>query len=104
MKKYACNRLYYSLDKSLSPSVVCLNDRGEVLSFSLLKNELDATEWIGGVIVLSQSKDLKLDKDFHHFLLSSFISEDGCLYAWHISEFDFTKEDFSLKSTLKRLG
>lgn len=102
MRKYACNRLYYSSDKYLSPAVVDLDDTGCVISFALLENEQAATKWIGGIIVLSEDNDLRMKKDFHHFLLMSKTSREA-IYAWHISDFDFDKENFSSNSILKRL-
>ena len=103
MKKYACNRLYLSSNEYLSPSVVCLDDEGCVISFALLKDELDATEWIGGVVILSEVKDITFEQNFHQLLQKSSASPNALLYAWHISNFDFNKEEFSSISTLKRL-
>ena len=57
MKNYACHRLYDSPDHYSGQSVVTLDECGQVVSYVPLTNELPATEWIGGVILLSDKQE-----------------------------------------------
>lgn len=101
MKKYACNRLYVD-GRYLSQAVVALNEKGEVESYSSFSEEMSETEWIGGVILLSCKKGRVQSNDFHHFK-EQMTSSEQLIYAWHISNFDFEKEDFTPQSIICRL-
>lgn len=101
MKKYACNRLYVD-DRYLSQAVVVINDNGEVESYSSFSEEMPETEWIGGVILLSCIKDRVQCDGFHHFR-KQMTNAKQCVYAWHISHFDFQKEEFTPQSIIHRL-
>lgn len=101
MKKYACNRLYVD-DRCLSQAVVVIDERGEVESYSSFSEEISGTEWIGGVIILSCRKEKIQYNDFRHFR-KQMTSAKQDVYAWHISNFDFQKEEFTSQSIIRRL-
>ena len=102
MRKFACNRLYISDIECLSQSVVSVDESGNVLGYAPLKEEQAATEWIGGVIVLSGEKELVLAGDFKT-LLEHLTHAKLHTYAWHISDFDFLKQKLTDRSIVKRL-
>lgn len=49
MRRFACHYLYVSADGCYSKYVVELEDSGRVRAYFPLKEELSATQWIGGV-------------------------------------------------------
>lgn len=102
MKKYACNRLYLSADRYVSLSAITLDEEGKVEGHSPLTEETPATEWIGGVVVLSDKETLGQRTDFRTFL-HDMTSAKQLPYAWHISGFDFLKEEFTPQSVIRRL-
>lgn len=53
MRRFACHYLYVSADGCYSKYVVELEDSGRVRAYFPLKEELSATQWIGGVIIIS---------------------------------------------------
>ena len=102
MKKYACNRLYVSYNRYVSQSVVSIDEEGKVSGYSSLVEETASTEWIGGVIFLSDKERLASSSGFK--ALAQEITEGGCAtYAWHISNFDFQQEELTLDSIIRRL-
>lgn len=104
IKNFACHKLYWNIDSFQGQSVVSVNDRGEVISFQLLDEEIRHTEWIGGVIILSPMIELSMARDFKTLLNDAFREKnDSHLYAWHVSHFDFTNENISSQSTLRKL-
>lgn len=102
MKKYACHRLYDTCSHYHSRSVVCINDEGKVEGFLPLAEEMPATEWIGGVIFLSGKAELSSAGKFKE-LLHSMVGAKQPLYAWHISGFDFIREELVAESRIRRL-
>ena len=52
MRRFACHYLYVSADGCYSKYVVELEDSGRVRAYFPLKEELSATQWIGGVIII----------------------------------------------------
>lgn len=104
IKNFACHKLYWNIDSFQEQSVVRVNGRGEVLSFQLLDEEIRHTEWIGGVIILSPMIELSMVSDFKTLLQDAYREEKvSPLYAWHVSHFDFTKEDINPQSILRKL-
>ena len=101
IKRYACNRLYVG-EKVLLQSVVEINDKGWVECYMPLTQETPATEWIGGVIILSGNQELPLPSDFKSILQES-VGEEKPMYAWHISNFDFQQEALTSASIIRRL-
>lgn len=57
MKRFACQRLYLSPDTYFIRYVVELGNNGKIQSYYPLEEEIYATQWIGGVIVLSREEN-----------------------------------------------
>lgn len=104
MKKFACHRVYKAPNSFQGQSVISINDKGEVVSCSLLTNETHYTEWIGGIVVLSSNDELFLNNNFSYFMHMNCSQVQNCpVFAWHISPFDFEKEDCLPQSRLRKL-
>ena len=103
-KRYACHRVYDGCNHYHPQSVVTVTEKGEVLECASLTHETPFTEWIGGVIILSPMIELSMARDFKTLLNNAFREKnDSHLYAWHVSHFDFTKEDINPQSILRKL-
>lgn len=102
-KKYACHRVYDGCNHYRKQSVVSVSSHGEVLSVSPLSVETSSTEWIGGIIILSDLMEIPLSNDFHTLLYQLTAQAQPPLYAWHVSDFDFQQEDISRQSIIRRL-
>ena len=102
MKKYACNRLYRASEEWMPQSVVTINERGEVERIAPLIEETSATEWLGGIIILSDKKIMPSQLKFND-LLDYLTPVEMPLYAWHISDFDFQQEKMTSRSVIRRL-
>jgi hypothetical protein len=102
MKKYACNRLYKAPGEWMSQSVVSINDRGEVEGYVPLVDETSATEWLGGIVILSDKDALPSKMNFNE-LVNYLAPEKKSVFAWHISEFDFQQETLTSRSIIRRL-
>ena len=102
MKKYACNRLYRASEEWMPQSVVTINERGEVESIAPLLEETSATEWLGGIIILSDKETLPSRLKFND-LLDYLTPVEMPLYAWHISDFDFQQKEMTSRSVIRRL-
>lgn len=102
MKKYGCHRLYISYNQFLRQSVVTIDDRGKVVHYAPLEEEIHSTEWLGGIIILSESPHLFTDNIQEWFERQSGPTS-GSIYAWHLSNFDFEKECITPQSILRRL-
>ena len=102
MKKYACNRLYRASEEWMPQSVVTINERGEVERVAPLLEETSATEWLGGIIILSDKKIMPSQLKFND-LLDYLTPVEMPLYAWHISDFDFQQEEMTSRSVIRRL-
>lgn len=104
VKKFACHRIYQSADSYQGQSVVSINTKVEVVSFSLFDSEACHTEWIGGAVLLSNKSELYIEKDFSLLLSTAFPIEDKYpLYAWHLSPFDFENETLLPQCVLRKL-
>ena len=71
MRRFACQRLYLSPDTYFIRYVVELGNNGKIQSYYPLEEEIYATQWIGGVIVLSARRKLEPimpEKNFKTFL------------------------------------
>ena len=102
MKKYACNRLYRASDEWMPQSVVTINEKGEVERIAPLLEETSATEWLGGIIILSDKKIMPSQLKFNDFL-DYLTPVEMPLYAWHISDFDFQQNELTSRSVIRRL-
>ena len=103
MKKYACHRLYKSLDHYDGRSFVALNNEGVVMETGPLMEEMAATEWIGGVIILSEKSKISCDGDVRAKFCSLLSGDAPAIYAWHISTFDFQQGEPFPESIIRRL-
>ena len=102
-KNYACHRVYDSYNHYESQSVVAISDKGEVIGCRPLMHETSFTEWIGGVIVLSHQREIPTYTDFKTMLGEITHQGQAPLYAWHIAGFDFTQEELTPQSIIRRL-
>lgn len=107
MRRFACHYLYVSADGCYSKYVVELEDSGRVRAYFPLKEELSATQWIGGVIIISPMYGLEIcsGEKFADFLHRAML-ETGCeqpVYAWHVADFDLPGKEFTTGSRLVRL-
>ena len=104
IKKYACHRVYDNgYNHYLQQSVVTIAPDGEVLECKPLTEEISSTEWIGGVIVLSHRSEIPSYSDFKTMLNEITLPGQAPLYAWHIAGFDFTQEELTPQSIIRRL-
>lgn len=102
LKRYACLRLYDACGQCFPQAFVTIDSlTGLVVDYGLLKEELPATEWMGGVVVLSDREGWAPQVSFKSFVSSS--QANRPLYAWHISTFDFTREELTSQSVIRRL-
>ena len=102
-KRYACHRVYDSINHYQALSVVAITEEGEVIDYMPLAQETSSTEWIGGVIVLSPFPEMIHHTDFQGILDTMLGNGQTPLYAWHISDFDFSMNELSTKSIIRRL-
>lgn len=103
-KKYACHRVYEAGKIYHSQSVVSLDEAGRVVGCSPLMEETAATEWIGGIIILSPLAEMVPTSDFQSLLKQLTLSASGeNRYAWHIDSFDFAKESLTAQSVVRKL-
>lgn len=89
MKRYASHRLYEASGRYQGQSVVTLDHDGTVVECAPLTSETPATEWLGGVIVLSGRATIQLDGSPQATFDCLFSGDEPKRYAWHISDFDF---------------
>lgn len=101
--KYACHRLYDTATHYYSQMTVCVNGSGKVDSFSTLTEETSFTQWIGGIIILSDKTDIPPYQNFQQLIQELTSSNQEKVYAWHISTFDFQTESLTAESVIKRL-
>ena len=107
MRRFACHRLYLSSDTCFVRYVVELGDDGKMQRYYPLEEEIYATQWIGGVIIISPMYGLEIcsGEKFADFLHRAML-ETGCeqpVYAWHIADFDLPGKEFTTGSRLVRL-
>ena len=105
MRNYACHRLYISPDHYLKQAFVSLDEQGRVVRYASFQEEIVATDKkkrIGGIIILSDTLSSPCE-DFHAWLVREMKSQAEQTHAWHLSDFDFTKEKPTGQSILRRL-
>jgi hypothetical protein len=95
--------VYDSFNHYESQSVVAISDKGEFMGCTPLTQETSFTEWIGGVIVLSPSPEMDAVTDFKTMTIGMVHQDQTPLYAWHVSNFDFTNEELTPQSIIRRL-
>jgi len=102
MKKYACHRVYTRPDHYLKQAFITINEQGNLINYAPFSEEIRNTEWIGGVIVLSDSE--KTPGNNWHSWIREHTKDAGHLtYAWHFSEFDFEREEPTPTCVARRL-
>lgn len=102
MKRYACHRVYTRADNYLKQAFITLDEDGRVIHYATFIEEFQATEWIGGVIVLSDT-DATPTNDFRSWFQEHAKSNGQTIHAWHFSEFDFEKEEPTPTCIIRRL-
>lgn len=103
IKKYACHRIYVGGESFLTQSVVSVTFQGEVTACLPLSEEIPATEWLGGIIVLSNQKEIACRPDFRTWIHGLVIDKQLPVYAWHITNFNFQQESLTEQSIIRRL-
>ena len=103
VKKYACHRLYDASDHYYPQSVVTIDEDGKVIECHPLTEETSATEWIGGIIILSDKAEIPPFTDFQALLRLLTETNRSRIYAWHLSAFDFQQECLTSQSVLTLL-
>ena len=99
MRRIACHYLYVSADGCYSKYVVELEDSARVRAYFPLKEEISATQWIGGVIIISPVHELdicsvgKFDDFLDRAMLETELEQP--VYAWHIADFDLPGKEFT---------
>ena len=77
-----------------------IQDDGRVISYSSLDSEIEHTEWLGGIIILSSLSECSIGDDFKTMLRTLTERVGDTLYAWHVSDFDFLHDAFTSNSTI----
>lgn len=103
MKRYACHRLFFSQDKFFRQSVVAVDGEGKVLEYKPMVEEMDHTEWLGGIIILSPLWKYDRKGDFLTTLHDLTKNVGQPLYAWHLSDFDYVHNTCTQTSVLRLL-
>lgn len=101
--RYACHRVYDTFGHCHPQAVVAIDTDGKVIGCTPLTHETPFTEWIGGVIVLSPMYEKGSWTDFRSIRCGTAPNGQLPLYAWHISHFDFAKEELTVQSLIRRL-
>lgn len=102
MKKYAVHRIYISKTQYITQASLSINSKGEVEHYAPFIDETAATEWLGGIVILSDRIETKKTKDFQT-LLNYLTTTGRPIYAWHISKIDFQSFNLTSRSQIKRL-
>lgn len=102
-RQYACHRIYDGGNHTEGKTIVSIAPNGEVESYFPLTKEIPFTEWIGGIIVLSNQAELPCLPDFPTWIHRHTIDKDVPVYAFHISNFDFQQERLTAQSIIRRL-
>lgn len=102
MKRYACHRVYTHPDHYLKQAFITLDEQGKVIHYATFAEEFPATEWIGGVIVLSDI-DIAPNDNFRSWFQQHAKGNENSIFAWHLSEFDFEREEPAQTCIIRRL-
>ena len=103
MKKYACHRIYDCESHYYPQSVVMNNDTGRIDTIYQFDQEMASTEWIGGIIILSDKGEMAPHRDFKSILRYLTCPTNQALYAWHFSAFNFESEELCPTCIIRRL-
>ena len=101
MKRYACHRIYTASDHYLKQAFIEIGEDEKIIRLGTFQEEMVATEWIGGVIFLTDT-DIAPNEDFRTWVNQQ---KNGQIpvYAWHLSEFDFEREEPTPNCIIRRL-
>jgi len=101
MKNYACHRVYTDADHYLKQAFVSIGEDGKIIRLGTFQEEMVATEWIGGVIFVTTT-EMAPNGDFHSWTKQQKNGQTP-VYAWHLSEFDFNREEPTPNCIIRRL-
>ena len=101
MRNYACHRVYTDADHYLKQAFVSIGEGGKIIRLGEFQEEMVATEWIGGVIFLTTTDEAPKG-DFHSWAKQQKNGQTP-VYAWHLSEFDFEREEPTPNCIIRRL-
>lgn len=89
MRKVAASKVFSSPTNYLANQIVEIDD-SKVLTVRDLKCEEAMTEWLTGIIVLSNKDKINLDdaNSISAFYSEEDTNEDNTIHAWHIANFD----------------
>lgn len=105
IKRYASHYLCLPTKEIYRQYIVEVED-GVVKSYYPLEGEIHSVNWLGGIIVLSFRKDLRIEKEmsFKDFLFS--LNSEHVrlpLYAYYLDGVDLQKLTLSSNARLRRL-
>ncbi|MGL5959006.1 MAG: hypothetical protein ACRCZZ_10555 [Phocaeicola sp.] len=106
MRRFACHKLFLTPQLTFPQSVVEVVDGGVFNDSFLLKEEMQGTEWVGGVIFLSSQRELESlspEEAWDAFLSCTDPQPVEKCLVWHLSSFDFSQNRATPQSRLKRL-
>lgn len=101
MRNYACHRVYTDADHYLKQAFVSIGEDEKIIHLGTFQEEMVATEWIGGVIFLTTTNEAP-NGDFHSWAKQQKNGQTP-VYAWHLSEFDFEREEPTPNCIIRRL-
>jgi len=93
MRKVAAHKVYFTQRDYLINQIVEITN-SNILAIRELRHEEAMTEWLSGVIVLTDKSDLNVNSINK---ISDFFTDDNhvkstTIYAWHIADFDHDSE------------
>ena len=103
MKNYACHRLYISPSVYIKMATLTIDKLGQVRKYDTLQTENPFTEWIGGIIFLSNGLEIIRRNTLRELLEENMQPTASPVYAWHISHYNFTNEQLTPQSIIQRL-
>ena len=101
MRNYACHRVYTDADHYLKQAFVSIGEDEKTIRLGTYQEEMVATERIGGVIFLTTTNEAP-NGDFHSWAKQQKNGQTP-VYAWHLSEFDFEREEPTPNCIIRRL-
>ena len=89
MRKVAASKVFFSPTDYLTNQIVEI-DNSMVLAVRDLKCEEAMTEWLTGIIVLSNNDKINLDNinSISAFYCEDRLEDNNTIHAWHIANFN----------------
>ena len=111
MKRFAANRVCLVAEKEILRNYVVEVDEvtHQVIRYFCLHEEIQQTEWKGGIILITSAMPNRVEGDsFQEFLDRISKEEEGKIhgmlcYAYHITAFDVNSMEFTTKSHILSL-